>query len=196
MSGYAYCRGPPEALVLQFGRRDFGRTLMNISPGSTLARISSISPGHLLAFGDGQSSPLAIRCQQGAARPQLALLKKYDQAPNGIVCELATWTHVENADGLDLGSDFILEFDPLKDLDTSRAVNALSPSGALVIRGADKYLTVEGRQGEGTMLLDFVSGDIAPANNDVVAVIPQFRIGISGPVGIIWLFGTSNIRVP
>ncbi len=167
---------------------------MNISLRSTLAQISSISPGHLVAFGDGQSASLAIRCQRGAKLPQLALLKKYDQAPNGIVCELATWTHVESAVGLDLGSDFILEFDPLKDLDTSRAVNALSTSGALLIRGADKYLTVEGRQGGGTMLLDFVSGDIAPANNDVVAVIPQFRLGISGPIGVIWLFGTSQYQ--
>lgn len=169
---------------------------MRISPAATLARISSISPGHLVAYGDGQSSSLAIRCQRGSTRPQLALLKKYDQAPNGIVCELATWSHVENADGLDLGSDFILELHPLNDLDTSRAVNALSASGVLVTSGVNGYLTVEGREEAGTMLLDLVSGELVSTHNDAVAVAPQFRIGMPGVAGVIWLFGTNKLPTP
>jgi hypothetical protein len=169
---------------------------MKTLPDPALARISSISPGHLVAYGDGQSSSLAIRCQQGAARPQLALLKKYDQAPNGIVCELATWSHVENAEGLDLGSDFILELHPLNDLDTSKAVNALSASGVLVTSGASKYLTVEGRQEAGTMLLDLANGELVPTHNYSVAVTPQFRIGVAGSTGVIWLFGTNRLTAP
>lgn len=169
---------------------------MKTSPGSALAKISNIPAGHLVAYGDGQSSSLAIRCQRGPTRPQLALLKKYDQAANGIVCELATWSHVENSDGLDLGSDFILEFDSLDDLDTSRAVNVLSASGLLVTSGANRYLTVEGREAAGTQLLDLASGDLMPAHNDPVAVTPQFRIGVSGIGRTIWLFCTNKLTAP
>jgi hypothetical protein len=106
------------------------------------------------------------------------------------------YPHVENSNGLDLGSDFILEFDSLDDLDTSRAVNALSASGVLVTSGESKYLTVEGRQEAGTTLLDLASGELMPAHNAPVAVTPQFRIGVSGIGRIIWLFCTNKLTAP